>query len=220
MTLIRVTLRSDLAARSITIPLAKIGEAERLTEREMDRRLAEMRPVILGALLDGVSAALRREAEIEKRFRGKLPRMSDFAVWAEAAGEAFGWEPGEFIETYRADLRARQVEDAQDDQFCAAIFDMLCLSDQGWVEGKAGDLRERLFNTSAFTRNAPSWFPNSPRSFAGALVRAEEQLEAIGVIHSEWPDPVSTTRGRIHRLELHADAVGDAADRRRSLGGG
>lgn len=217
MTLIRVTLRSDLAARSIVIPLARIGEAERLTEAEMNRRLDHARPIILGALLDGASAALRREAEVEKQFRGRLPRMSDFAVWAEAAGEAFGWKPGEFIETYRADLRARQVEDAQDDQFCSAIFDWLCVSEGGVVEGQASDLREKLFHVAAFTRSAPSWFPNSPRSFAGALVRAEEQLEAIGIVHSERPHPHSTTRGRIHRLELNADGLAAAEERRHVL---
>jgi hypothetical protein len=217
VTLIRVTLRSDLAARSVVIPLARIGEAERLTEAEMNRRLAQARPIILGALLDGVGAALRREAEVEKQFRGKLPRMSDFAVWAEAAGEAFGWKPGEFIETYRADLRARQVEDAQDDQFCSAIFDWLCVSEDGVVEGQASDLREKLFHVAVFMRSAPSWFPNSPRSFAGALVRAEEQLEAIGVMHSERPHPHSTTRGRVHRLELNADGRAAREERRRVL---
>lgn len=216
MTLIKVRLRSDLAERSIVIPLAKIGEADRLPEEELNRRLAEARPIILGALLTGASTALRRLEQTKRRYIGRLPRMADFALFAEAAGEAFGWKDGEFIDGYRATIRTRRVDDAEDDDFCMTLFDWLCDLEGCQAEGKAGVLREAAFTHASFN-NVPNWFPPSPNAFAGAITRNEEMLEAIGVEHDEFPDPHSQTAGRVHRLSLNEQGMLRRAERRQEL---
>lgn len=216
MTLIKVRLRSDLAERSIVIPLAKIGEADRLPEEELNRRLTDARPIILGALLTGASKALERLEETKKRFIGKLPRMADFALFAEAAGEAFGWKDGEFIDAYRATIRARRIDDAEDDDFCMALFDWLCDRKGCEAEGKAGVLRQAMFAHASFN-NAPNWFPPSPNAFAGAITRNEEMLEALGVEHEEFPDPRSRTAGRVHRLWLNEQGMQRRDERRSEL---
>lgn len=46
-------------------------------------------PRLLGALLDVVSEAMRREPEVKLE---QLPRMADFARWIAAAAPAFGWD--------------------------------------------------------------------------------------------------------------------------------
>jgi hypothetical protein len=60
------------------------------------------RPRIFGALLEGVSAALRNADSVRLE---RKPRMADFAVRATAMEFAFGWEPGSFAEAYEANRR-------------------------------------------------------------------------------------------------------------------
>ena len=66
----------------------------------MQRNSGELeadRPLILGALLDGLSGMMRLlpEVHLEKR-----PRMADAARAGEAACRAHGWAPGTFISLY------------------------------------------------------------------------------------------------------------------------
>jgi len=55
------------------------------------------RPLLLGALLDGVASALRHRAEIPPV---QLPRMADFATWVWRACPGLGWEPKTFLDAY------------------------------------------------------------------------------------------------------------------------
>ena len=56
-----------------------------------------MRPAILGALFDAVSAALRN---LPKTKLDTLPRMADFAMWVSAAESALGLGAGAFMRGY------------------------------------------------------------------------------------------------------------------------
>ena len=68
--------------------LEPIPEEDRKTEGVLSKEFDEVKPRLLGALLDGVSTALRREPSIKLK---KLPRMADFARFAAAAMPSFGW---------------------------------------------------------------------------------------------------------------------------------
>lgn len=91
----QVANRPDLLDRVALIELSPISPENRRTESEFQAAWEVARPGILGALLDGVSAALSHADEVEVP---GYPRMADFARWGEAAGRAFGWEPGAFTE--------------------------------------------------------------------------------------------------------------------------
>src|SRR5690606_33360793 len=79
--------RHDLADRAIILTLPPISDEERRTEADFWREWEEVRPGVLGALLDGVAVAMGRVNEIHLLSK---PRMADFAVWATAAEVAFG----------------------------------------------------------------------------------------------------------------------------------
>ena len=64
-----LTDRADLADRAVTIHLAIIPEDARQPEDELFAAFEAKRPVILGALLDGISAALRNLRQGEARSR-------------------------------------------------------------------------------------------------------------------------------------------------------
>ncbi len=96
--------RPDLLDRVALIELAPIPPKQRRTEDEFWAAWNEARPRILGALLDGVASALLNAPELEL---AGFPRLADFARWGEAAGMAWGWQPGAFtaaLETGREDL--------------------------------------------------------------------------------------------------------------------
>jgi hypothetical protein len=92
-----VAVKGDLLDRMVTLSLPEISDKERREEEVFWKEFEEARPLILGALLSGVSAALRN---IDKVKLEKKPRMADFAIWVSAAECELGFKPGEFIEAY------------------------------------------------------------------------------------------------------------------------
>src|SRR5262249_45303394 len=93
-----VATRSDLLDRCLIVWLPAIPEDRRRAEAELFDAFHNLRPQILGALLDAVAVALHRLPSI--KLPG-LPRMADFALWATAAETAFGWPDGTFVEAYQ-----------------------------------------------------------------------------------------------------------------------
>jgi hypothetical protein len=98
-----VVTRSDLIDRAICLTLLKIEGSHRRTEAEIWTDFNAAWPGIFGAILDGVAMALERQDKVRRRAKDecwRLPRMSDSALWVEAAAPAFGWPEGAFIEDY------------------------------------------------------------------------------------------------------------------------
>src|SRR5918998_527290 len=92
-----IATRGDLQERSLLVTLPSIPENRRVEEAAFWSEFEAARPRIFGALLGGVSAALRNAEHVRLE---KKPRMADFAVRATAMQGAFGWEPGSFVEVY------------------------------------------------------------------------------------------------------------------------
>ncbi len=93
-----IVTRGDLADRSIVITLPTIPDEKRLHERRIFEEFDSLRPGVLGALLTGVSRALR---DADSMVFQSLPRMADFAAEASAAAPSFGWTKDEFLSAYR-----------------------------------------------------------------------------------------------------------------------
>lgn len=94
-----VVTRGDLLDRLISVELPGIDEHTRKRESAIWEPFRQAHPIILGALLDAASMALRRQNDIVLE---ALPRMGDFAVWVEAASPSLGWEQGQFLQLYNA----------------------------------------------------------------------------------------------------------------------
>ena len=86
--------RSDFLDRVVNLVLPTIPDDERRDEDEVHANFDKVRPRVLGALLNGVSEALRNHPTVTLDSK---PRMADFAVWSVAAEPALGWEPGKFL---------------------------------------------------------------------------------------------------------------------------
>ena len=70
----------------------------RMTEKDLNARLKQDMPKILGALCDGLSVGVRNWKSTKL---DSPPRMAEFARWVEACSTGLDWEPGEFIEAYQ-----------------------------------------------------------------------------------------------------------------------
>ena len=93
--------RPDLLSRTIALNLSSLDPTRRRSEQSFYADFAAKHPLILGAILDGVSMALRDRAKVEAEV-SSLPRLADFAVTAMAAMPAFGKQPQEFWRHWRA----------------------------------------------------------------------------------------------------------------------
>ena len=173
-----LTERPDLAERSITIHLREIGESERGTEREFWAKWREAEAAILGAILTGVSAALRNLSRV--RLDGML-RMADFCEWAEASSSAFGFAEGQFMAAYRENAKDVAEDTFESNLTAVAIADMLEREPSDRFEGNASTLLGKLDSVATeATRKQRSW-PQTAIALGKALERIAPILKHRGI---------------------------------------
>ena len=168
--------RPDLSDRSIMLTLPMIGDDQRLREAEFWRDFEATRATIMGALLDVVSAALRRLPDVNL---DRAPRMADFAYWITAAEPALGWPPGSFLEAYEANRETAVEATIEGDAVAQAVCDLM--EDRAIWRGTASQLMTPLeAGVSEFVLRSNNW-PKSPNSLSGRLRRAAPSLRAVGI---------------------------------------
>ncbi len=86
---------SDLLDRAIRVTLPRIPDEMRLSEDEFEPAFQAVRPRILGAIFDAVSAGLRNYDDVKLE---SLPRMARSARWIAACERALPEGQGRFTE--------------------------------------------------------------------------------------------------------------------------
>lgn len=174
-----LTDRADLADRAVCIHLAAISEEQRRPEDELSALFEEKRPIILGALLDAVSTALRNIASVKL---DRSPRMADFVKWTVAAAPGLGWDnPSDFLGVY-ADNR-RDVTDAtfEADPVAVAVRDFILAvhPDDGWT-GTATELLGLLNDRVADGIRRSKIWPMSAQALGNRIDRIAPLLRGKG----------------------------------------
>ncbi len=171
--------RSDLLERCLIIELPSIPTEKRRAEKQLWTEFDKVKPKILGAILDGVAGAISRLPDIEARSDVELPRLADFHVWAEAAEESFGFEPGTFAEAYTAN-RANATEIALTSNPFVAVL-LKHLKTEPTIEATAAELLDTmLWRGGDDLRKQPGW-PKAPRVVSAILKRVAPNLRAVGI---------------------------------------
>jgi hypothetical protein len=167
--------RADLADRAIVISLPTMDETKRLPEEDFWLAFETAAPRILGALLDGLSGALRSYRSIKIQ---RSSRMIDFVKWAEAGWQALGVQPGTLESAYIAN-RSSAIEDAIDaDLVATAIVDLV--NKQGQFQGTATKLLSELEQYVLLTHRNRNW-PKDATRLSGHLRRAAPLLRPRGI---------------------------------------
>jgi putative DNA primase/helicase len=181
-----LTDRADLADRALNIHLRVIPEQDRQPEDVLLSAYAAKQPLILGALLDAVSAGLRNVAKVKL---DRLPRMADFMKWVTAAEGGLGWEPGDFVASYRRN-RIEVAEGAfEADAVAVAIRDfMQAGGDQTWTGTPTELLGLLAARATDAVRKSRAW-PATAQGLGNRIERAAPLLRAKGFVierkHSE-----------------------------------
>jgi hypothetical protein len=166
-----VVVRPDLLDRAVIIHPPRIDDPNRRDEEEFWRAFDEVRPRIVGALLDAVACALARQESVRL---AEPPRMADFAKWVVAAEPALGLAEGDFLDRYRANRDQASTLALEASEVTAAI--LAFVNRKGSWSGSAGELA-RLLEPD----KPPKGWPRSPQGMAGALKRSAPVLRQHGV---------------------------------------
>lgn len=191
-----VVTRPDLLDRSILLSLPPITEDRRRDERQLLEAFAIVRPRILGALLDAVSAAVRHRDAVRLP---RAPRLADFARWVTAAEPGLMWPAGGFMDAYDSN-RADAHELALEASAIAPPVRALLAEVENW-EGTASELLAALTARTDETVHRTRDWPSSARSLSGALRRLAPSLRAVGV-NLDFNRETDTRRRRMIRLGL------------------
>lgn len=169
--------RGDLLDRAITLSLPPISEEVRETEANLIARFEDLRPSILGGLMDAVACGLRRLPDIKPT---SLPRMADFATWICAAEPVLGWSEGSFLDAYR---RNRRDSNTLALEASPLVEPLARIAERGAWQGTATELQSDLADDGL--SNLPSGqgnLPRSPRELSEALRRLAPNLLQVGIV--------------------------------------
>lgn len=199
--------RSDLLDRTLALVLPTIPEESRRSERELNAEYERVRPRVLGALLDAVSAAL---AAFDGVKLDSLPRIADLVIWVTAAEGSLGWEPGTFVDAVQGN-RAGTHHDAISSSPIGEP--LLALLQEGPFKGTATELHKVLTDRLGEKTHPKDW-PKPGNGMSSTLRRIAPNLRGIGV-RVELPDgPKGHAKQRTIRLERAPDtsSASDAYD--------
>lgn len=184
--------RGDLLERSILLRLPTIPEEKRVPESDFWARFYNLRPKLLGAVLDRVAGGLRELPGVEL---DHLPRMADFARWCVAC-ECGADEPERFLDAYTTNQSGAH-EQAMDASSLAPAVVAFMNGRDGW-EGTPTDLYQML---ARYAPNpAPRDWPKAANSLSGKLSRLAPNLRRVHRIDYQTDRRTDSGRGRIVRL--------------------
>lgn len=168
--------RGDLLDRSILLYLPTMSSAKQRSNRQIWAEYEDLRPRVLGALLDAVSTALQclPYTRLEQ-----LPRMADFTMWAVAASPGLGLDTETFLSAYRSNREASH-ELALEDLPVAVAVRMLLENQSVW-EGTATELHKVLAAYLPHKSRQERYWPMSSRGLSNTLRRLAPNLRNVGI---------------------------------------
>ncbi len=173
-----LTVRPDLADRTIGITLERIDETERMDEATFWEEFNAARAGILGALCEAVSTYLRNWENTRLEVK---PRMADFARLVVAAEPALPWAAGDFLGHYQAAREELAISTLEGDLVAAGVKVVLDSMNGGEWRGTADELFDELRKVLNLER-LPKNYPQNARALSEKLTRIAPSLRQTGII--------------------------------------
>jgi hypothetical protein len=167
--------RGDLLDRAILLTLPDIPDDKRQTETKFWQAFEADQPLILGALLDAVSASIRNQSSVRL---ARMPRMADFAVRAAAAAPALGWTTKDFISAYDDNRTTGHAVALEASPLVVPIQNLVETGD--WT-GTAAELLESLNKVRTDLLPSGRGWPTTPKGLSEAVRRLAPNLAVVGV---------------------------------------
>jgi hypothetical protein len=192
--------KGDLVDRALFVTLPTIPKEKRKTEKAFRREFATVKPAILGALLDVISAGLRNLPSVELE---ELPRMADFATWVVACERALGLKSGAFLRVYEGNRDAANELALESHPVAKYLRELADANEgEGWL-GSATELLALLNRKADHDERTLRIWPKTARGLSGALRRLAPNLRQAGVAvkFTREPGGEGGTRRRLVQLE-------------------
>jgi len=168
--------RADLGDRCVFLNLPPITAGTRRGEIEFWASFKEDYPRILAGLLDAVAGGLRELPSVRP---AELPRMADFAAFAEAVGRALGWPADSVLSAYNDNRRDAALTYLEDSPLTDILLE-LAPHKLVWIR-TASDLLAELTTWAGKRVTASPRWPKSPTALSRELRRIAPQLRMHGV---------------------------------------
>jgi hypothetical protein len=169
--------KADLGDRSFFLHLPRIPRTTRQTEEAFWADFDRDWPVILGGLLDAVSAGMRALPDVRL---ARLSRVADAERWGEAVARGLGWAPATFSTALEANRAEANESTLEESPVAVALIDLSirCPLFRGTMQ----ELLQTLANLSLLpsTPRSSDW-PKSPRLLSVKLRQLAPQLRSIGI---------------------------------------
>jgi hypothetical protein len=168
----------DLADRTIRLLVPSIER--RRTEEDVEAEFEEMWPRVLGAVLDGLVAAMDgwRDIDVEKAgIRKKAARFVGFERFAEAGCRVMGFGEWEFVKAYAHNQRMALVVTVENSAVGREVQRFMQKHPNGWA-GKAMDLLDLL---ERWKKPGDYGWPTTPGGLSTKLAELEKPLESVGI---------------------------------------
>lgn len=175
--------RDDLADRVLMAQLLEITEDKRLPQAELNAKVEEARPRILGTLLTALSQTL---AAIPNTKPKTLPRMADYALFAIASEKALGLKEGDFMKAFnesREQSRQVVIESSPVGEAIIRLMEDYPVP-KSW-KGTASQLLKELENYTDDATYRSRYFPKASNLLSRQLKRLTPDLKSVGINLSE-----------------------------------
>ena len=166
--------RPDFLDRALIVEFLDMKPEMRRDEAQFWREFEEVRPRILGALLDAASAGIRNLPNVRLE---QPPRMADFALWVSACEESLGMKPGEALTAYqsnRTETRNLALESSP-------LYEPVAELAQEGFSGTVTELHARLASMMSESMRRSVRWPKAPNALGNALRRMAANLRAAGI---------------------------------------
>ena len=168
--------RSELSDRCVFLHLPPIDPTSRRAEQEYWASFEYDSPRILGGLLDAVAGGLRELPSLEL---AGVPRMADFAYWAEAVSRGLGWGSGILLSLY-GENRSVATDEVLIRSAVGTAVVKLARGLKRW-SGTHADLRESLKTIVGAQGVANHGWPKTAAAFSKELRQISDRLRAQGI---------------------------------------
>jgi hypothetical protein len=168
--------RADLIDRSLFLNLPPIDPSQRRREVEFWEAFQQDCPRILGGLLDAVVGGLHALPSVRLT---ELPRMADFAAFAESLGRKLGWPAGTVLSDFNDNRRDVTLDHIEDSPLGCCLLE-IAADRLDWTRTATDLLAELTAFVGKRVAASPRW-PKSPLSVSRELRRIRPLLRLHGI---------------------------------------
>jgi hypothetical protein len=194
--------KPDLLDRSLITTHTQIQDKDNKTEEEIAQKYEEIRPYVLGYILDILVKVLRFKEQNPNFKLDRYPRMADFAEYGEIISRCMGYPQNEFYNSYINNIKSQSEQVIDTDSVASVLvhFMFVKYEDMARWEGTMTSLYSELELVAEEIKISTTgkFWPKTPSRLARRINEIKQNLREMG-LHID-KDRDDKTRSRIIKI--------------------